>query len=103
MLCHQKMLLGVNNNSQAKLLIGSANMTRRNLDDFNLETNILIRAPLTAATMTDVMTDVMTYFDSLWNNQLNQLFSVPYEHYRDESLLKLGFYRFMELTGFSTF
>ena len=97
--CHQKMLLGVNDKSQAKLLLGSANMTRRNLDDFNLETNILIRAPLSAA----AMTGVMTHFDSLWNNQLNQLFSVPYEHYRDESLLKLGFYRFMESTGFSTF
>jgi len=97
--CHQKMLLGVNNKKQAKLLLGSANMTRRNLDDFNLETNILIRAPLSAP----VLTDALTHFDYLWRNRPDQVFSVAYEHYRDESVFKRGFYRFMEATGFSTF
>ncbi len=97
--CHQKMLLSVNGRKQAKLLLGSANMTRRNLDDLNLETNILIRAPLSAT----VLTDAMTHFDGIWRNHPDQVFSVPYEHYRDESVIKRGFYRLMEATGFSTF
>jgi len=97
--CHQKMLLSVNGRNQAKLLLGSANMTRRNLDDLNLETNILIRAPLSAT----VLTDAVMHFDDIWRNRRDQVFSVPYEHYRDESVIKRGFYRFMEATGFSTF
>jgi hypothetical protein len=97
--CHQKMLLSVNGRKQAKLLLGSANMTRRNLDDLNLETNILIRAPLSAT----VLADAMTHFDGIWRNHPDQVFSVPYEHYRDESVIKRGFYRLMEATGFSTF
>jgi phosphatidylserine/phosphatidylglycerophosphate/cardiolipin synthase-like enzyme len=97
--CHQKMLLGVNNKQQAKLLLGSANMTRRNLDDFNLETDVLIRAPLSAP----VLTDALTHFDGLWRNRPDEVFSVQYELYRDESAIKRGLYRFMEATGFSTF
>lgn len=97
--CHDKMLLGVNEKKQAQLLIGSANLTRRNLDDFNLETNVLIRAPLSAS----VMMDAVAHFDSLWRNRPGRVFSVPYEHYRDESVFKRGLYRFMEATGFSTF
>jgi len=97
--CHDKMMLGVDDKQQAQLLLGSANLTRRNLDDFNLETNVLIRAPLSAS----VMTDAVAHFDGLWCNGPDQLFSVPYEQYRDESLLKRGLYRFMEATGFSTF
>lgn len=97
--CHDKMLLGINDEQQALLLIGSANLTRRNLDDFNLETNVMIRAPLSAT----VMADAMTHFEGLWRNRPNQVFSVPYERYRDESVFKRGLYRFMEATGFSTF
>jgi len=97
--CHQKMLLGVNNKQQATLLLGSANLTRRNLDDFNLETDVLIRASLS----TPVLADALTHFDSLWNNRPEQVFSVPYEYYSDESVFKRGSCRFMEATGFSTF
>ena len=97
--CHDKMLLGVNERQEAQLLIGSANLTRRNLDDFNLETNVLIRALLSAP----VVTDAVAHFDGLWCNCPDQVFSVPYEYYRDESIFKRGLSRFMEATGFSTF
>ena len=97
--CHDKMLLGVNDKQQAQLLIGSANLTRRNLDDFNLETNVMVCAPLSAS----VMIDAVAHFETLWSNRPDQVFSVPYEQYRDESVFKRGLYRFMEATGFSTF
>ena len=97
--CHVKMLLTVATDGDLRLLLGSANLTRRNLDDFNLETNVLIRASRTA----DVMRDAEAHFEKLWHNRSGCEFSVPYEHYRDESLLKAGLYRFMEASGFSEF
>jgi phosphatidylserine/phosphatidylglycerophosphate/cardiolipin synthase-like enzyme len=97
--CHDKMLFAVNDKRQARLLIGSANLTRRNLENFNLETNVLIRAPLSAS----VMTDALAHFDGLWRNRPDEVFSVAYEHYRDESVFKRGLYRVMEATGFSSF
>jgi phosphatidylserine/phosphatidylglycerophosphate/cardiolipin synthase-like enzyme len=97
--CHQKMMLGVNGKKMAKLLLGSANMTRRNLDDFNLETDVLIRAPLS----TPVLTDVVLHFDDIWQNRPGQVCSVAYEYYCDESVVKRSLYRIMEATGFSTF
>ena len=97
--CHDKMLLAVDRQQEARLLIGSANLTRRNLDNFNLETNVMIRS----SRSTPVMKDASAHFDLLWCNGPDQIFSVPYEHYRNESLVKRGLYRFMEATGFSTF
>ncbi len=97
--CHDKTLLGVNDKQEAQLLIGSANLTRRNLADFNLETTGLLRAPSSAS----VMKDAVAHFDGLWCNRPDQLFSVPYEHYCAESVFKRGVYRVMEATGFSSF
>jgi phosphatidylserine/phosphatidylglycerophosphate/cardiolipin synthase-like enzyme len=97
--CHTKMLLHENMSSEAVILLGSANLTRRNLDDFNLETNILVRSSASA----QIFKDAKFHFDLLWYNQPQRTFSVPYEHYKDESLLKKALYRFGEATGLSTF
>jgi hypothetical protein len=83
----------------AVILLGSANLTRRNLDNFNLETNALVRTQAT----TKVFKDAKFHFDLLWRNQPGRVFSVPYEHYRNRSAIKLWLSRFMEATGFSTF
>jgi HKD family nuclease len=93
------MLLHENMSSEAVILLGSANLTRRNLDDFNLETNILVRSSASA----QIFKDAKFHFDLLWYNQPQRTFSVPYEHYKDESLLKKALYRFGEATGLSTF
>ena len=45
--------------------LGSANLTRRNLEDFNLEANVAASVPLNA----DIATQISTWFDSLWNNR----------------------------------
>jgi phosphatidylserine/phosphatidylglycerophosphate/cardiolipin synthase-like enzyme len=78
------------------LLGGSANLTRRNLGDYNLEADLLVRAsePL-AARASD-------YFERLWANQGGD-FSVPYEAYADDSWVKRVFYRLQESTGLSSF
>ncbi|MDH4109649.1 MAG: phospholipase D-like domain-containing protein [Gammaproteobacteria bacterium] len=97
--CHVKMLIRTDGSGQGALLIGSANLTRRNLDDFNLETNLLLRA----APAEPCLADACRHFERLWNNEPGRLFSVGYEHYRDESLLKKWKYRWMEASGMSTF
>ena len=97
--CHTKMILHEAMSGDARILAGSANLTRRNLENFNLETSVLVR---TAAT-SRVFRDAKFHFDLLWYNRPGKTFSVPYSHYREESLIKAGLYRFMEASGFSTF
>ena len=97
--CHIKMLLSENSSGKAAILLGSANMTRRNLENFNLETDVLVRAPASSA----VCGEARSLFDLLWENRPGRIHSVPYEHYRNASLLRPWLSRFMEATGFSTF
>ena len=97
--CHTKMVLHEDMSGKAVVLLGSANLTRRNLEDLNLETNVLVRGHASSR----FFKDARFHFDLLWYNQPNRIFSVPYEHYRDESRVKKCLYRFMEATGFSTF
>src|SRR5882672_5580980 len=44
--------------------LGSANLTRRNLDNFNLEANIAASVPLNA----EIATSIGAWYDSLWTN-----------------------------------
>lgn len=97
--CHIKMLMTEGTSGEAAILLGSANMTRRNLENFNLETDVLVRAPAAAA----VTAAARSLFDQLWENRSGRLHSVAYEHYRNRSLLRPWLSRFMEATGFSTF
>jgi hypothetical protein len=97
--CHTKMILHEDMSGEALILLGSANLTRRNLDNFNLETNVLVRAGASS----QVFKDAKFHFDLLWYNQPGRVFSVPYEHYKNESSIKRALSRFMEATGFSTF
>lgn len=97
--CHIKMLLADNGPNNAQLLLGSANLTRRNLDDFNLETNVLVEGRRTST----AIHDARTFFDALWSNGQRRRHTVPYRRYKNESLLKKGLYRFMEASGFSGF
>lgn len=97
--CHSKLMLTRPINGPAELLLGSANFTRRNLDDLNLETNIvLVGAPDTPA-----IKDATAFFNLRWHNAPNQNFSRPYQYYADESRIRYWRYRLMEFTGLSTF
>ena len=97
--CHSKLILHRGNNGQAEFIAGSANYTRRNLDNLNLETSVSVSASLDAP----AMEDAAAYFDRRWNNHQDQVFSLPYNEYREDSRLRYWQYRFMEATGLSTF
>lgn len=97
--CHAKMMLLRRKSGEAALLLGSANMTRRNLDNLNLETSVVVRAPVSSA----VIEDAGNHCDLTWNNTDERIFSVPYDHYRNESVITRFAYRLMERSGWSTF
>jgi phosphatidylserine/phosphatidylglycerophosphate/cardiolipin synthase-like enzyme len=81
------------------LLLGSANLTRRNLGDFNLETDVAVRGQ----GQDKVMRDARQYLDLLWSGQEDRVFSVDYADNGDRSLRRRLLYRWMEATGMCTF
>lgn len=94
---HSKFLF-INSNETAQLLGGSANFTRRNLADYNLESNLYVEMNSDHP----IATELSSYFERMWTNEDGQ-FTVDYEVYEDKSIWKKFFYRFQEFTGLSTF
>ncbi|NLF16473.1 MAG: phospholipase [Lentisphaerae bacterium] len=97
--CHTKMLLVRSADGAGELHLGSANYTRRNLENLNLETNVVVRGPAASAVFIDARDSV----EAIWNNTGGRHCTVDYEHYRDHAWLKYWRYRFMEASGLSTF
>lgn len=99
--CHNKLLMLRTGDGDARLLIGSANLTRRNIDNYNLETSMLLTGPATAP----ALTATSELFDRLWRNgpDSTPAFHLPYSANADDSRLKYWRYRLMEATGLSTF
>jgi len=95
---HSKMVITTRAESVIASL-GSANLTRRNLANYNLEANVEVKVsrsdPLAA--------EFQSWFERLWNNEGGNLYTVPFEAYRDDSPLRYWRYRVMEATGLSTF
>ncbi|MCR6097133.1 phospholipase [Salipaludibacillus agaradhaerens] len=83
---------------EAVMIGGSANLTKRNIDDINLETNIKV----TGSPNSDFMLDVSHYFDRLWVNE-DGLYTVDYDTLADESRIKKWMYLFQEWSGLSSF
>jgi len=95
--CHSKLVLAQTDGA-VTLFQGSANLTKRNIGDYNLETNMVISGPSTDPAF--VVTQ--TFFDEQWNNENDRLYTFPYEQYADDSLRKTIQYRVMEWTGLSS-
>jgi phosphatidylserine/phosphatidylglycerophosphate/cardiolipin synthase-like enzyme len=96
---HTKMLMVEYIDGGSALILGSANFTRRNLEDLNLETDIAVRGPKA----NPVFVQARSYIDLLWNNPDGRKFSVDYIEYEDNSFFRHLMYRWMEATGMSTF
>ena len=96
--CHAKLFLR-RRGAESILIAGSANFTRRNLRDFNLETDVW----LSAGTDSSVMHEGWSYFERVWSNEPGRRYSVEYEAHADESLWKAALYRLSELSGIGTF
>ncbi|WP_307396307.1 phospholipase D family protein [Bacillus horti] len=94
---HTKLML-IEEEDRGVIIGGSANFTRRNLKDLNLETNLLIQAPR----QEQIVQEVAAYFKRLWHNE-GGLYTAPYEEYKDESWYLRFIYHFQKLTNLSTY
>ncbi|MFW6323387.1 MAG: phospholipase D family protein [Guyparkeria sp.] len=97
--CHSKLLLHRADDGTGRLLLGSANFTRRNLDNFNMETNVEWQAPADHP----AWQAASGFFDTRWNNPSGERHSLPFDEYADDSSWRYWRYRVMEATGLSTF
>lgn len=94
---HTKMLLA-QGRDHATLIAGSANLTRRNIGDLNLETDLAITGPRDLP----AIQAAAHYFERIWSN-LDLACSLPFESYADRSWLKFWQYRLQEASGACTF
>ena len=83
------------------MTLGSANLTRRNVGDYNLEANIAIET----ARNTALGIQLLDYFETLWSNRagLGIEYTTEYGVYADPSQAHYWLYRIMESSGLSTF
>lgn len=83
---------------QSILIGGSANLTRRNIGDYNLETNLKLIMPQDEAEAIKAQ----NYFQRIWENEKID-YTLDYEAYADDSLIKKIIYIIQEKTGLSSF
>ena len=95
---HSKLAI-IKKGGEASLLLGSANFTRRNLNNYNLEANISVTAEEDAL----FIEAAADYFDKIWDNREGKSYTVNYEAYKDESTLKKIVYLIQEYAGLSSF
>ena len=96
--CHTKMLLR-RGAERSEVIIGSANFTRRNLDNLNLESSVRVLAKTDHA----FMVNARSAFARRWDNSDGEKHSTDYGVYADEASWKYWVYRVMEFTGWSSF
>jgi len=95
---HAKLLLARRAGGAADLLLGSANFTRRNVRNYNLETDVRVAAPETAP----ALADAAAFVERLWSPAGDRAFTTGYEAFCDDSLWRVFRYRFQEATGLCT-
>lgn len=97
---HPKAMSRTEADGGGTVLAGSCNWTRRNLDDFNLEADLLIE------NNPDLLADYNRWFDGLWNNEAGRSYTLPYSARADSRWANFGktvLYRIQEGIGASTF
>ncbi|QUH22227.1 hypothetical protein HYG84_17735 (plasmid) [Alkaliphilus sp. B6464] len=70
-------------------MYGSANLTRRNVDDYNLETKVITKT----SKDTILCNSMKIYFDRIWTNK-GTYYTVHYENYKVDSFIKTLIYHF---------
>ena len=81
--------------------LGSANLTRRNLEDLNLEANVAASVPPNS----EIAAQITGWFDSIWTNHgpPELEYTAEFGAYADPAQSSYWLYRLMEATGLSTF
>ncbi|MDN3553029.1 phospholipase D-like domain-containing protein [Halomonas almeriensis] len=98
--CHAKLLLHRHDEQgRMALIAGSANFTRRNLDNLNLETSVMLEGPASEP----ALAQAAAYFDAGWQSTPARTTSRAYQPADSMGRLAWWRYRLMEATGLSTF
>ncbi|GAE37158.1 phospholipase D family protein [Halalkalibacter akibai] len=95
---HTKLIL-IEREDISTIIGGSANFTRRNLDDFNLDTDIEIKARTEKA----IIQDVSSYFSRLWENKDGKYTTEADEYLEDFAEYKRYLFRLQKKTNLTTF
>lgn len=94
---HSKLIM-IQKNEKTIIFLGSANLTKRNIGDFNIESEI--KAVLPSGSL--IALDIENYFNRIWGN-LDGNYTLPFESYSDDSLSSSMQYHLQEFSGISTF
>ncbi|MCH4563537.1 phospholipase D-like domain-containing protein [Halomonas sp. EGI 63088] len=98
--CHSKLLLRrPAGEGEAEMILGSANFTRRNLDDLNLETSVRLVGPVE----TPALREAGDFFERRWHSTPQRVTSEPFAAHDEATTWQRLRYRVMEATGLSTF
>ena len=78
---------------------GSANLTDRTLNNYNLEANLRVIAPIDS----ELSNEIDDYFNRLWNNE-DALYTLDLEEYQDGfTFFQRGIYRLQEFLKLTTY
>ena len=94
---HTKMIYFDFKEEKPLAILGSGNFTRRNLDNYNLETDVAVEMERNSP-MHRAMED---YFRRIWTNEGGE-YTLPFEEYKDERVLIRPLWKFQEATGLCT-
>ncbi|RWZ60833.1 phospholipase [Halobacillus fulvus] len=95
---HTKMLY-LNKQTEDVIIGGSANYTRRNLADLNLEADVVIKGEGSE----QVFRDVEDYFQTIWNNEGGH-YTADYSEYEESlTFIKYATYHLQKWTWFTTY
>ncbi len=105
---HTKMALFRRGDGRSSLVLGSANWTRRNLRNLNLETNVVLHGP----DHSKVFQDAASYFETVWGDPsprngthraVELKTGAPFQLFEDRSWFRRIGYLLMEALGAGTF
>ncbi len=95
---HSKFVLIARKQKPSTIILGSANYTRRNIKNYNLETNVMLKTGADSK----LFRQMSAYFSDLWYNK-KHVYTVNYANYGSSGFLKYWIYRIQEKTGMGTF
>ncbi|MBT3250634.1 MAG: phospholipase [Candidatus Marinimicrobia bacterium] len=96
---HTKLLINKQSNGQSVYILGSSNITRKNIGNYNLELDVKI----TTTTTNNLTQELTDYFEKIWKNRDGNYYTANYEVFEDKSKFKTIIYRLQEFTGISNF
>ncbi|WP_336822895.1 phospholipase D family protein [Sporosarcina sp. USHLN248] len=92
-------LVAIQTEDKTYITNGSANLTGRTLDNYNLEANLRI----VADNDSKLVRQIRSYFDRLWNNE-DALYTVDFEEYQNTfTFFQRGIYKLQELLKLTTY